>query len=1071
MDSDVFFGVLGPVEVTIGGHDVAIGGPRARAVLAALLLEANRVVPVDAVVTAAWGNDPPDGARFQSQNRVSALRRALRDAGGGDVIATAGTGYILRIAPGQLDAESFADDIRQAQRLIDTADPDGAAHALTGALRRWRGPALHGLTTPRLLAAAQRLDEARLTARELLIDVELQRSRHHEIVGELLDLANAHPWREKLIARLVLALYRSGRRREALEAYERTQRLLVEELGVDPGQELVRLRDQVLRDDPSLLVVRPAAPSGAGPVAGGAAVTGGGDPAPAPGGVHLIPRSVPHFIGRGYALNTLDALTSSPDTVAVCTIIGPPGVGKTALAVHWAHQSAAFPDGRLFVNLRGYGPTAPLRPAEGLAVLLAGLGTPPDRIPRDEAAAVARYRSLLADRRVLVVLDDASDADQVRPLLPPSPGSAVIVTSRGRLTGLTAMEGARPMTLPVLAEDDAVELLVRLIGVDRAGAERSAVVELARVCGRLPIALRIAAAQIGEQPDTEIAVFVADLRAAGPLQSLTIVGDQSAALRPALARSYARLDPPSARLFQLLATVPIADFATASAAALLGETPGRTAQLLERLAAACLVERREPDRFGLHDLVRHYAIEVADGAAPGAEPAEDTERADAVRRLFEYLVDRAESAIHAAFPNTTRLVARNGSGGFHDGAAALAWLDVELPGLLAVAAEAESVEAPELVWRLADAVRFYLWARHDYEHWREIAATALRVATDAGDPRGEGASAMSLGMAELNASHYQQAVDYLRQAHQVGQSIGWREVQAAALGNLGVAYSELGRMALAVESYRRALVVNDELGRTTGRVNNLGNLGLLQLRTGQFRSAAEHLAEAVAILRGLGPTPAYAVFKHGLGQAARFLGEWDEAGTHLGEALDDARAVDDIETETLILGEVALLHRDLGRLELAHEAAQAAQRLSANVDDPDFRAMALLASAAVAAAASDYERAEPQVAEAQRIAVASDNTYVWTIAGVLGADISLHRGAAAAARRQAQAARERAGQVGLRDLEGLALAVLAAAALAAEDHDAARTLAEQAVDIHRETGHVLAEQRATAVAERAVTAR
>jgi DNA-binding SARP family transcriptional activator len=249
MDATVRFGVLGPVEARIAGREVPLGGPRARSVLAVLLLDANRVVPLDTVVDAAWGSTAPDTARFQAQNRISGLRRALREAGGREVIETAGAGYAIRLESDQLDALHFEAEVRQARRLAGGGDLTGGAQFLSRALRRWRGPALHGLTTPRLAAAARRLDETRLAAQELLVDIDLRRGRHHEVIATLLDLTASHPWREGLAAQLIVALYRSGRRREALLEYERTHRLLAEELGLDPGPELVRLRNGVLRDD------------------------------------------------------------------------------------------------------------------------------------------------------------------------------------------------------------------------------------------------------------------------------------------------------------------------------------------------------------------------------------------------------------------------------------------------------------------------------------------------------------------------------------------------------------------------------------------------------------------------------------------------------------------------------------------------------------------------------------------------------------------------------------------------------------------------------------------------------
>ncbi len=693
-----WFGLLGPVEARIGGRRVPLGGPRARSILAALLLEADRVVPLDAIVEMAWGNDAPDTARFQTQNRVSALRRALRESGGDDTIETVGSSYVIRVEPNQLDIQQFDSQLRDARRLMAAAELAPAAQTLASALRLWRGPSLHGLDTPRMRAAASRLDETRLTAQELLVDLNLRCGRHHEIIGELLDLGTAHPWREHAACQLMLALYRAGRRREALDTFVRTTHLLRSELGIDPGHELVHLRDQILRDDaaltlsrpveeatPAAVVTRPASPAEPEPPA--KPESQGAEP------VRMLPRAVPNFVGRDHELETLDAVMQDVPTVPLCIIAGPPGVGKTALAVHWAHRSSHdFPGGQLFVNLRGYGPGGPVRAAEALTTLLVGLGVAPDQIPGEEDAAVARYRSLLADRTILVVLDDAASADQVRPLLPPGPRSAVVVTSRDRLTGLTALDGARPMKLSMLSLDEAVELLRQLVGDARA-ADESAIVDLATVCGRLPMALRIAATQLKEEADVALADYVADLRMGRPLNALAVAGDESATVRTALAQSYRRLEPAAARLLRLMGLLPVPDISTESAAALIDDDAGSTAKLLDLLVMAHLAERREPDRFGLHDLVRDYAAERASAEETAAA------RTDAVRRLFTHLASGAVAASRRAFPNVAPLMLAEGTGGFRDEAAALAWLDVELPSIVAVAMGASDAGVPELAWR------------------------------------------------------------------------------------------------------------------------------------------------------------------------------------------------------------------------------------------------------------------------------------------------------------------------------------------------------------------------------------
>ncbi len=1079
MGSSLFFELLGPVGARVDGREAPLGGPRTRAVLAALLLEPNRVVALESIVETAWGVDAPDTARFQSQNRVSGLRRVLRDAGGDDIIETVGAGYVVHLQPEQLDSQQFQEQARNARRAMVVGDLTLAGDMFRTALRSWRGPALYGLDdTPRLLAAAQRLNDMRLTAREELVDVNLARGRHHEVIEEILDIVTEHPWRERPAAQLMIALYRAGRRREALEAFDRTQHLLTAELGIDAGHNLVRLRDQILHDDPALAYVDRAVTADGvplGPAAAEARLATPVDPAaaaamdlmngsnPQAPGVRTLPRLVPQFVGRDDELAMLDADARLDTDVAVCTISGPPGVGKTALAVHWAHRaSARFPDGQLFVDLRGNGPGAPLRPIEALTSLLLGLGLPAEHIPGDETAAIGRYRCALTGKRVLVVLDNVAGADQVRPLLPPDPGCLALVTSRDRLTGLTAVDGARPIGLTSLSVTTAVELLRRVLGEDRVAADTAGLTDLAVACGRLPLALRIAAAQLREQPEVTLVDYVADLRKGGALEVLEIPGDESAAVRPALARSYERLGGQAARLFRLLGLIPGPDFSTDCAAALSGDEIGTAARVLERLVTSHLVERSEPDRFGLHDLLREFAVDRVAVEESGQA------RSAAVGRLFEYLVDRAEAATRQAFPATPLLqpTPTTSETAFRDRAAALFWLDIELPSLVAIALNARPTGHPTLAARLADSLRNYFWYRHDYTHWHETAEAGLAASTETGDLRGQAASAMSLGMSELSVSRYAEAIDYLRQAIQISRSLGWPEAEAAALNGAGIAYSELGDLSHAIESYRRAMVVNGELGRTTGRGNNLGNLGLLQLRIGQFRAAAEHLAEAVDIHRRSGGGANYAIFADGLGQAQRFLGRFDEAQLHFETALQAIREFEDIDGETQVLSNLSSLYHDLGRHDQACTYADMAFRLIPAVHDPDVRALGLVAKATMSASEEKYDRAATEIEDALSSA-SHDSTYVWLVTMTRAATISLDLGRVEIARAQAEAVAQRAAQVGFRDLEGGALTVLAEAYLADGDRPNALGCARRAADIHDETGHRLAEVRAVAIIGRA----
>ncbi|WP_143050099.1 AfsR/SARP family transcriptional regulator [Asanoa ishikariensis] len=580
---------------------VALGGARSQCILAALLLDANRVVSMRRLVAAAWGEGPPQGARTQVQNRLSALRRVFREANlGADVIVRRGSGYLIEIREGQLDLHRFDNELVRADALAASGQVAEAAVAINDGLALWRGPALDGLATPHLQAAAERIEERRLAAVEKRIQIELDLGRHGELVPELTGLASAHPYREGLHGRLMLALYRAGRQAEALEAFRRARLLLSEQLGVEPGPDLQRLHEAVLRGDEAL--IRAARPAALTPQ-----VNEGTAPVP-----RELPADITGFAGRAEALTALDGMLPDAANAAVPVVIsaisGTAGVGKTALAVHWAHRVAhRFPDGQLYVNLRGYGADAPVPPIEALGALLRALGVRPDRVPADAGEAAAMYRSLLAGRSVLVLLDNARSAEQVRPLLPGGPGCLVLITSRDRIGGLVAREGARRLTLDVLSAGEARDLLRHVLGDGRARAEPDALADLAHVCAYLPLALRIAAANLTNRPHQSIATHVKELVWADGLGALAIDGDEETSVQIALDHSYRAVPTDAQGLFRMLGHVHGPDFTPEAAAALMGTTPAQTEKLLDRLAAAHLIEERSPHQFSFHDLLRQYA--------------------------------------------------------------------------------------------------------------------------------------------------------------------------------------------------------------------------------------------------------------------------------------------------------------------------------------------------------------------------------------------------------------------------------------------------------------------------------
>ncbi|MCP2352858.1 AfsR/SARP family transcriptional regulator [Nonomuraea roseoviolacea] len=592
-------GLLGTVRASRGRHEIPLGTPRQRAVLALLALDAGRTVSMERLIAALWGEQPPAGARGLVQGYVSRLRQVLARAG--VTIVHGPQGYLLGLAAEQVDLHEFRLLVARARA---TETDEAQAAGMRSALALWRGEPLTGITGGELLDRLRdTLSEERLAVTEECLNAETRAGRDAVLIPELIALVATHPLREGLVGLLMVALCRVGRRADALDRYEHTRRHLSEELGLDPGPELRQLRQRILRGDARM--ARAPRLSAAAPAA-----------VPA----QLPPEAGP-FTGRHQELSVLDEIAVRGEAAAVAMVTGAGGVGKTALAVHWGHRvRSLFPDGQLYVNLHGCSPERPLPPIEALGRLLRALGVPPERVPDTVEEASAAYRSLLADRRVLVVLDDAGGVDQVRPLLPGGRRCVTVVTSRDRLTGLVARDGAVPVPLGMLMPEEAVALFDAILGSRRLAAEPAAARELARLCGYLPLALRIAAAAIVAAPGRDIAGQARRLTRAR-LPILALHDDPHAAVRGAFDLSYRRLDPPSRRLFRLLGLLPWPAFTRSEAAALIGAGAEAADRLLSRLSAAHLIEECGPGRYTFHDLIREYARERA--AAEDSPAARD----------------------------------------------------------------------------------------------------------------------------------------------------------------------------------------------------------------------------------------------------------------------------------------------------------------------------------------------------------------------------------------------------------------------------------------------------------------
>jgi DNA-binding SARP family transcriptional activator len=614
-----------------------------RVLLGLLAIARGQAVSVDALVDALWGEEWSRERERNLHSHVSALRRRLREAGsfsGASHVERTSAGYRLAIGGDDLDAGLFRRSVRDARQAARAGDAVAGAAAFGRALGLWRGPALADAAPlcARLTAEAASLDELRAAVVEERAECHLALGRHLEVAFELSELGAEHPGRERLAGLLMVALWRCGRRGDALAAFDRTRRALAEELGLDPGPNLRDLQARVLADDPSLT---------GSPIA---EVCGGsGQPAAIPtpveqhanGRSHVseapsaMPRQLPagprSFVGRADELKALNELLdhvgapdipSGPTGLVVTGITGMAGVGKTTLAVQWARTAAdRFPDGQLFADLRGYDPdAAPLRVQEAIGWFLAALGIPAAAIPPGSHERTGLYRSVLAARRVLLVLDNARNAAHVRPLLAGGPGSLAIVTSRSPLTGLAAAEGARLVPLGPMAADEAVVLLGARLGMQRLAAEPAAVADLVDRCGRLPLALAVMAARAAAAPVLSLAALAAELasavppeRAEGPglrgrLDALD-TGDSATSLRELLSWSHARLSPPAAEMFAELGVHLGADVSVAAAASLTGSSRADARRALAELAEVSLVAEHRPGRYEMHDLIRGYAAE------------------------------------------------------------------------------------------------------------------------------------------------------------------------------------------------------------------------------------------------------------------------------------------------------------------------------------------------------------------------------------------------------------------------------------------------------------------------------
>ncbi len=950
MGDEYEFRVLGQLEARRAGAVLPVRAAKQRALLAALLAEANQVVSVGALMEQIWGEHPPGQVRGALHSYVMRLRRVL---GGDDdpaPIVTHADGYQIIVHDDALDLLRFRSLLREAALPQAAADPQRRSALLTAALAQWSGDplgnveseALHRQTVPVWV-------EQRLTALEQRIDADLRIGRASELLAELYELTARHPLRERFHAQLMLACYRAGRQADALAAYRAVRGVLAEELGMDPGPALQRLNAQILAADPALAALEyDVSQTAAAPAQPTAAVRAkpvgprGSRPVPAE-----LPPDIADFTGRDDLVRHIERRLAPPPgdpggaAVSVCVVRGTGGVGKTTLAVHAAHRLREhFPDGQLHIDLRGTRESA-VSPADALARFLRSLGVEDQALPQEEDERAALYRSLLAARRMLVVLDDARDPAQVRPLLPGTAGSAVLVTSRH---GMATLDGANRLDLGVLGPAEARALLVRVIGEDRASAEPEAVDAVLTRCAGLPLAIRIAAARLSSRPDWTVAALAERLADEGA--RLDELQAEDRAVRATFAVSYAALPPSQgpgtadpARAFRLVSLSEGPDIDLLAAAALLGQDPEPVAEALGGLVQAHLLESTSRARYRYHDLLRLYARELI-SMTDGGQSA-----ADSVHRMLTWYAQSAGAAMDILHPYEAHRRPRYDTPAdpappVHDVAAARAWLENEHANLLAAATNAASHGRPQIAGELSMILWRHLMSIGRHEDALTLHAAAIKACEEIGDGYGQARALGALGISQWRLGRNQEALTAMERSIKLLRRLGRRTDEGIALNNIGLIYWHLGRYREAAAHYQQALVIARDTGSQLSEANALGNLGAVYGRTGQYKEALDVLLEALRLQQATGNLTNEAVVRASIGNLYTRTGRGEEALAHLHRALEINRAARNRTGEAETLRGLAAAYRDLRRFPEAFEHYDALLALVDQLGSQDMESVA-----------------------------------------------------------------------------------------------------------------------------------
>jgi DNA-binding SARP family transcriptional activator/tetratricopeptide (TPR) repeat protein len=930
----LWFTVLGPVRAWRDGVEVSLGAPQQRTVLAALLLREGRRASTSELCEALWGDAEPDGATSVIRTYVSRLRRMLDEPGvgaDGSLIATIGGGYAFTGSADAFDLAVFQRETAAGEQARRAGEPTRAAAHLREALGLWRGEALGGIPGAFAAAERSRLELLHLGTVTARAELDLELGGHAALVPELLQLTGRRPFDERLRELLMLALYRSGNQAQALSTYRDVRILLADELGVDPGPALQALYERILRADPALLAPSPSATGGRERLSVAARRR--------PEGPTRLPPRLAVFCGREDELKAAHDLLADPAAQPGTVVVtGMAGVGKTTFAVQWAHQLVErFPDGRFYVDLRGFDPGGePMTAPDTVRLVLELLGVAPGSIPANPEAATAMYRGLLAKRRIVLLLDNARDAAQARPLLPGDSGSLAIVTSRRRLVGLQALDGARAITLAVPTPAQARDLLVRRIGARRVDREPDVIEEIIDRCGRLPLALAIVAAHCAARTDFTLHAVTAALRLdagdAGTRLDALGVGESEhhADARRVFSWSYRALTPQAARLFRLASLHPGPDLETTALASLAGLALPATKDLLAELTGAHLLTETAFGRYECHSLLRAYANEL--NHTLDSEAERDTAR----YRMLDHYVHSAAAALREYSPNTklydiptarpgTYVNAPTGRG------AAARWYATEHAVLMSMTHQALEQGCDEHAINLAlgtftyhlvsghrqDSIMLGSWALQAAERYgdpirlarshnilasvygnsgrtRESShhySAALAIAEEHNELGLQATSHLGLAIVATDEGRPQDCVTHNERAAQLARSGGHKVQLCRALANLGHNYGGSGEYDKSIELCSQALELSIELDELHAQALIHDSLGYARFHRGEHDRAFEHYRLAVDILRGLGSAEKQAYTLARIGDAHAALHDDARAEAAWSEALSILRSL------------------------------------------------------------------------------------------------------------------------------------------------------------------------------------